>query len=723
MDDTPIVLFSTEDLEGLDSVEVAGEVRITYRGVAVLGFAKSDAVVRDIVVASLLRTGLKGKSVARLCGVSEAHVTGVRKRVKAGGVDALRARGKPGPEHLLTGRKLERARKMFIAGQSISAISRAVGVSRSTVRDAMKRLGLSRPTGQQQSLREVGEASEPRPSMTRRPVAEPSEAAATGDGDAQDEELAPGATLPVSETEHPSRYAGTLLIAAAMVELGVPEAMEASSARRPATAVYSAEQITVALMCGWIAGYGSLESMHERDARSLGVVLGLERSPSVRTLHRAIAQITSGYDPIQLGTELMQGLRRSGGCQPLLFGVDGHFKAYAGEAPIDKGWDAKRQMAVRGLSQVMVHDATGMTWMSEQVPAGSALSEHLVRMGRRLRSVHGYDAPIVLGFDRGGFAFEVLNALDRQGMFYVAWVPATAKTPRLAEVAPSADGVGETRWLHDSLEQCARLLVERDGESLLPAVTNLPSSVSAADAMTMLRTVRGVEENSIKAARAAVHIDRLSDRGLAAVAPDDRPVDNPQRAELRQRKQDAARSYEELEHEQPDGANRTAAAIEADKILANLEEVLADQQLGDTPAKVPRNALEPDALRAWLKTRNRALLLPLKLAADNARRWLLATLGCALAPTDHDYDHSALPRTLLALLQAPGTVRFGSDQIVVTVEMPLPPTAHRRLAAALEALDSRRLQAPSDPRQLVFRLAQRPTRNTLPHARAVQGSR
>jgi len=40
--------------------------------------------------------------------------------------------------------------------------------------------------------------------------------------------------------------------------------------------------------------------MHERDARGLGVVLGLERSPSVRTLHRAIAQMVDTYDPIAL---------------------------------------------------------------------------------------------------------------------------------------------------------------------------------------------------------------------------------------------------------------------------------------------------------------------------------------------------------------------------------------------------------------------------------------
>ena len=81
-----------------------------------------------------------------------------------------------------------------------------------------------------------------------------------------------------------------------------------------------------------------------------------------------------------------------------------------------------------------------------------------------------------------------------------------------------------------------------------------------------------------------------------------------------------------------------------------------------------------------------------------------------------------MPRTLLALLRAPGTVRFGQDRVVVTLELPLPPTAHARLDEALRALDeqglifpdARGLERPA-PRQVVFRLAERATRANLPH--------
>jgi hypothetical protein len=326
------------------------------------------------------------------------------------------------------------------------------------------------------------------------------------------------------------------------------------------------------------------------------------------------------------------------------------------------------------------------------------------------------------GTDRGGFCFETLCSLDRDGFGYLAWLPASAKTPPLATVAPAGDGVGEVLWEHERLDHWARLLVQRDGEALLPAVTNLGAHVGPADAIGMLRRVRGVEENAIKSARASTHIDRLVDRGIAREQPDDRLVDNPARAQLRDRKRGLDERMHQLDEQERAAGERTRAMGEQ-RFLVELEAGVVAAKLRSTSAKLPRAVLEPGARRAWLRTKNRALLLPLKLAADNARRWLLNTLGPALAPTDHDYDSTAMPRTLTALLQAPGTARFERDCVRVTLDLPLPPTAHARIDEALRALDAQRLVFPDKrgpgrppPRQVLFRLAPRPTRADLPHA-------
>jgi len=708
-------LFSGEDmLGGIERREVGGQVELLLHGRPVLAYRSDDPVARDFVIATLLRDGLRGKTVATLCAMSEPHVTRVKQRDAAGGFEALAVRGKGGNPRALTGRQLTKLKKMNAERVPMIHIAAELDVSPSTIRKTLDRLGIrpSRAHGSQEVLPGVGGAPSASPVPPKAATQEPKPEAAEV---SEDDELAPGAALPAGPAEHPTRYAGTLLLAAALAKLGVPEALDEANAKRKDTAVYDAHQMLTALACGWVSGHGSLESMHERDARGLGVVLGLERSPSVRTAHRAIGEMVARFDPIRLGLALMNGLRKAGREQPQLFGIDGHFKEYTGPAPIDKGWNPHKRMATKGLGQVMVHDTGGATWLTLPTGAGDALSQHVVTAARQLRKVHGPEAPLILGFDRGGFCFETLRTLHAEGFGYLAWVPASANTPPLASVAPQSDGVGATRWEHPDLDHRARLLVQRDGEALLPAVTNLSDDIEPAEALRMLRLVRGVEENAIKAARASTHIDRLVDRGTEREAPDDRLVPNRERKELRARKKALVARIAVMEEQQPLTAD---GLISAPRLLAELEEAVVDATLRTTPAKLPRVALEPEARRAWLQTKNRGLLLPLKLATDNARRWLFAKLGDALAPTDHDYDASAMPRTLMALLRAPGSVRFGDDGVDVTLDLPLPHTAHARIDDALKALSG--LTFPDDrrqrhPRPVRFRLAPRPSRASLPH--------
>jgi hypothetical protein len=527
-------------------------------------------------------------------------------------------------------------------------------------------------------------------------------------------ELMAGALLASSPAEHPCRYAGTLLLCAAATAIGVFAALDAARVARPIEAVYDAHQIVAALLAAWGANYGSLEAMHERDARALGVILGLERSPSVRTLHRAIVQMRARFDTVALTAALIRGVLSARLPDRLWFGADGHFKAYSGNEPIDKGWDSKRRLASKGIADVFVTDAEGFTWAAYPVAVGSSLSQHLDEIARALRRLLGDARPIVMTFDRGGFDFDVLDTLDQAGFHYVGYVPSSVSLPDLAAIAPAEDGVGEVVWSHGRLHHRARLIAERDGTALIAVVTNLPTVVDTATVVHELRAHRGAQENSFKAARAFAHIDRLVDRGGAIRAPDDRLVPSPTRSALKRDQHQAAKRLAELAKETPSTSGRSRKEINDDRLWAEVDRLRIARELKAAPTKVPRLTVEPGALRAQLRTRNRRLLQPLKLAAENARRWLLGTLGSALAPSDNPYDLDAIGRTLLALLRAPGTVQFADDSVTVTINLPLPPTSHKRLAAALADLDSRRLLFADGQRLVRFRMAPRPTRADIP---------
>jgi transposase len=738
--------------------DVGQDVVLFCRGLPVASFRQGDAIGRDVAIATLIRVGhgLKTDTIAELCGASHGWVCHVRQRLAEGGVGRVVERARRGPERALVGAKEERLREMHADGGSVREIAKALGIAKSVIGREIKRLKLPQRGWRmkQEALpmasgaapvvvasetvdhaevqpddEQPTEAPSSAPELSSTPSPEIEIAAETAIDlvdaavealDASDEaqpdgvELVAGARLASGPAEHPCRYAGTLLLCAAAAVLGVFSALDAAYVARPAASVYDAHGVLSALLAAWGAGYGSLEAMHERDARALGVVMGLERSPSVRTLHRAIVQMSARSDAVELNAALMRGVLFARLPERLWFGLDGHFKAYSGDEPIDKGWDSKRRLASKGIADVVVTDSGGFTWSTHPVAAGSALGQHLGEIACTLRRVLGSERPIVVAFDRGGFDFDVLSALDREGFHYVGYVPASVTLPDLGAVAPADDGVGEVAWSHGRLDHRARLIVERDGTSLIPVVTNLTTLIDTATVVEQLRVHRGAQENSFKAARSFVHIDRLVDRGGASRAPDDRPVPNPARAALKSEQHQVAARIADLANETPTSNGRSRANINDDRFWAAVDSQHVESQLRTAPAKVPRVTIEPDAERAQLKTRHRLLLQPLKFAADNARRWLLGTLGIALAPSDKMYDLEATARTLLALLHAPGVVRFEDEVVSVTLELPLPPTPHARLSAALVALDAHTLLFADGRRRVRFRLAPRPTRAGIP---------
>jgi transposase len=742
----------------LERREAGRDVVLLCRGMPVASFRMGDSIGRDVAIATLIRVGegLKTDTIAKLCGASHGWVCLVRRRLSEGGVDRVIERAVRGPERKLVGAKGERLRDLHAEGGSVRQIAKAMKVSKSLIGREIKRLKLpprgwrmkqvdlpvapmsargadraegepeGEPTGETMGEQTIGKGrspawEEPATQLPERVTETPGVVDAAIEAVERIDEVPPaavelmaGAPLASSPAEHPCRYAGTLLLCAAATALGVFAALDAARVARPVDAVYDAHQIVTALLAAWGANYGSLEAMHERDARALGVILGLERSPSVRTLHRAIAQMRARIDAVALHAALIRGVLSARLPERLLFGVDGHFKAYSGDEPIDKGWDSKRRLASKGIADVFVTDAAGFTWATSPVAVGSSLSQHLGQTASALRQILGEGRPIVLTFDRGGFDFDVLDTLDQAGFHYVGYVPSSVSLPDLAAIAPAKGGVGEVVWSHGRLHHRARLIAERDGTALIPVVTNLPTLVDTATAVHELRAHRGAQENSFKAARAFAHIDRLVDRGGASRAPDDRLVPNPVRAALKQDQHQAAARIAELADETPSTSGRSRKEINDDRLWAEVDRLRIARELRAAPPKVPRLTVEPDAQRAQLQTRNRLLLQPLKLAADNARRWLLGTLGNALAPSDKPYDLDATSRTLLALLRAPGTVQFSDDRVTVTINLPLPPTPHARLAAALADLDSRRLLFADGRRIVRFRMALRATRADIP---------
>lgn len=709
------------------STRAGNRVTIYVRGIAANCFSLKDGLQRDVVVASLLSLQLRGKQVAVLCHVSEAHVTSVRQRVEAGGTNALiPPPRRPRPSTPLAPSERTKAISLRRRGNAVAAIAKRLGVAKIRVQRELLAAGLSigripstpshpaRPT--EQLLLAAVPADVTHAVKERRASSGSSRPSDRGTLDPNGPRaLRPGEPIRSSAHAHRSSFAGTTLLTAMLGTLGVVDALRCAGATRKKSAVYFAETIVTSMAAAYVTRFSSLESMHERDAHGLGVVLGLERSPSVRTLHRALGQMTRAMDAAALASELMRHLHLTRPEPSVVFGVDGHFKAYGGKAPIDKGWNSKKRSAQKGLLDIVVTGASGHTWLREHVASGDGLASHLSTMAARLREVLGEQAPLLLAFDRGGFDFDVLSALDAAGVHYVAWVPKSVNLPNLSAIAPNEDGIGEAPFVHPRLAHACRLIVQRDGDALVPACTNLVEPTDATRVMALLRDTRGMQENSFKSARRRVHIDALNDRAIARTEPDTRLCDNPSYRAMKAELETIDALIEQLDACPSRCTNN--GEWSGEYVFADIRQKTLRKQLKDIPARVERRAIDPAATRAFLQTRRRELIVPLKYAVDNAIRDLIHHLGPALSTSDSPHDATTRARTLVALLNAPGTLRFDDDHVHVTLEMPLPPTSHRRLAAALVDLDRAGLRFTDGKRRVSFRLAERTTSDMIPGAK------
>ncbi len=176
----------------------------------------------------------------------------------------------------------------------------------------------------------------------------------------------------------------------------------------------------------------------------------------------------------------------------------------------------------------------------------------------------------------------------------------------------------------DRLEMPLTPPVEAQERLLTHPLSPATDYACLADALAMLRRVRGAQENDFKAARSFALIDRLVDRGGARCGPDDRPVDNPAYREMSERRREVQSQLAELSRSEPI-SSKDKARLEGKQLVGRFEEAVLNHKLSGLSQKVPRVDLEPTAERAWLKTKNRALLQPLKYVLANGRRWLLSS--------------------------------------------------------------------------------------------------
>src|SRR5665647_2707969 len=669
--------------------DVDGQVIITVGSAVLFSYDAADAGLRNLAAVTLPEMGFTGRRVAHVLGITEVYVSMLRTRARAeGSAGLMHRRGRPAA---LGARDLGRARSWRGEGVTDTAIGKRLGVHGSTVARAL--VGVDRP------------GSDPVAQAATLPVP----AGAEPDTETTGARAGSGA---IGTGSYRCRYAGAMMLFPYLNLVGA-QGIFATCTGGPARRYGDPHVLTTATL-GFALGAGTVEGTKHLRRAEAGVAVGLAATPELGTLRGRLSALADNCDPLALQRAFAAGMLAAGPAADTVYFVDDHFVAYAGARPVAKGWNTKRRHAQPGRDDTLVVDARGRAVLfASGEPAG--LASNLPGVLRQLRAVLGPDAPILLGFDRGGSYPCVFTTCREAGADWVSYarapLAATTANPTAATITRSGVQV-QVVLLADEMVQIkgygpARQLTLYEHD---PPVLQVLTSDTTATGVGLLYWLRARWriENMFSCAAARGGIDALADYGMDT-GPDTRKVTNPARTAARKNVADAQDELATAERALPQLLNgqgipkqKNAALPGAhhriDTAIAAADD--AKTALRPIPAKVQATDLDPDAQLARPHLGRRGLQMVLRLLAFNAEAWLAEHFNAYLADPN---QYRAILRNLLHL---GGHVRYAATAITITLDRPDSPRVARALQLLTEELNATPAVMPTDPRPLSYQLAQ-----------------
>lgn len=685
--------------------ESNGRVLIAVGATVIFDFAVTDSGMRNVAAVTLPELGFTGRHVAQVLRITEEYVSILRGRARREGSSALVGRlGRPpalGPAQLAD------AVRARAGGEPDTEIAARLGVHATTVARALVRAGQASPEPEtqpaQQTLIDLEETS----------------AQATGPAEA----TGPTVTAASIEVAGPvlgssriregmvrSRYGGAMLLYAYMDAVGV-EAIFSTLSGAPARR-YDDLGVLSAATIGLALGVDTIEGVKHLVRADAGAVVGLSAIPELATLRSRLGALGDGCDPLALQRAFAKNMLSFDPADEPVYYVDDHFVAYAGAAPVAKGWNTRRRHAEAGRDDTLVVDARGRAVVfSTSAPTG--LSSNLPGVLAQLRQVTGPKVAILVGFDRGGaypVAFRACAAAGADWVTYRRAPLVQASTSPKASwtvrdhkriVVSLADEIVEIK----NYGPARQLTLFEGGQAVLQVLTS-DRVATGAGLLCWLRS-RWRIENVFKYAAAHNGINALADY-RTDINTDTRMITNPVRLAARADLTAAETALVAAERALPQllagpgtPGQKNAALPAASLRIEAAHRIVeaAAMTLQPIPAKVAANEVNPDARLARHLLPRRGLQMVLRLLAFNAEAWVAEHFNAYLA------DPNEYRGLLRNLLHQGATIAYATETITVTLDRPDSPRVARALGLLAEELNVAEAHLPGDPRPITYQLA------------------
>ncbi len=322
---------------------------------------EDDRVAVRLGAVLAIDLGLAGVSVlADALGLHRGTLHRVRTKYATGGVAALqeKKRGPKGP-HKLTAVVLGRAQRVLDRGGSQRAAAEHVGVSEFAIRHAVKR-GLLTVTRSKRTENAAPDSSEVLSGPRDRASVDQACKAGVATKRELDRTLACTGKLVEAEPEFEAAEAvagaGVLLALPALLHEGLCEVGgEVYGSLRNGFFGLRSVLLTLAFMA--LLRIKTAEQLTEHAPGELGILLGLDRAPEVKTLRRKLREMGQRQLADMFSRRLTERWAKSAPRELALLYVDGHVRPYHGRKHVlPKHYVQQRGRPMAGTKDFHVND-------------------------------------------------------------------------------------------------------------------------------------------------------------------------------------------------------------------------------------------------------------------------------------------------------------------------------------------------------------------------------
>src|SRR5437867_3178219 len=701
---------------------------VLVRGVPLCHYDAKDRHAEALAMTNLSRAGLaKATELARAFGKSRNTVAAYNRRLERGGVaELVGLRRGPKGAHKLKASVERTILKLKAQGLANTQIAARVGVSDMSVGRLLKRKGWVEPVVSPEQLpgmhapvvesrgESAREAAEGKASSLPRLVAEAVEPRT------MERALAAVGLIQQAETKLVSgrdlRCLGALVTIPLLIETGLLGVAEKVYGRMK-NGFYGLKATMLTLFLMALLRIRRPEALKQQPPEILGRLLGLDRSPEVKTLRRKLRELGQRG----LAHEFLRAMARCIAEQDkdvlgYLY-VDGHVRTYHGVREIAKVFTQKRQMVLPATTDYWVNDANGDPFFFITTEGNPFLNRAFPRVLEEVRHTLG-SRSVTFVFDRGGWSAELFRTLRSQGHHFTTYRKQRYRDlPRsvFARCLIDEEGRRFEYWLADrnvringyGLVRCVAQLDDNGHQTHI--VTSRPDLRREQVARRMFRRWR--QENFFKYMMENYALDALVSYDMEPADPE-REVSNPAKKkatrEIRILRQELAEAHRRLgllasagnEAGRTKEADLKAERQGIDQEIRRLQEQI--KALGkkhrQLPTRIKVGDLPADS-RFRLETERKTLTDTVKIMAYRVESAMLSLIR-------PHYRHAEQEgrQLIQEILQASGDLDVQRDTVTVTLE-PLS-SAHRTrvLEKLCESLNEQHCSYPGTTQLLTYQV-------------------